>query len=93
MLARQVGVPSIVVFLNKCDSVEDEELVELAEMEVRDLLSEVPVSGRTTHRSFAAPLWARLNGVIRSGSEDRLFGWEAVWTSTYRQSRLRHRPA
>ncbi len=39
LLARQVGVPYIVVFLNKCDAVEDEELVELVEMEVRELLS------------------------------------------------------
>ena len=39
LLARQVGVPYIVVFLNKCDMVDDEELLELVEMEVRDLLS------------------------------------------------------
>lgn len=39
LLARQVGVPHIVVFLNKCDMVDDEELLELVEMEVRDLLS------------------------------------------------------
>lgn len=39
LLARQVGVPSLVVFLNKCDVVEDEELIDLVEMEVRDLLS------------------------------------------------------
>src|ERR1700678_2727286 len=39
LLARQVGVPYIVVFLNKCDAVEDEELIELVEMEVRELLS------------------------------------------------------
>ena len=39
LLARQVGVPYIVVFLNKCDAVEDEELVELVEMEVRELLT------------------------------------------------------
>ena len=39
LLARQVGVPGIVVFLNKCDAVEDEELLELVEMEVRELLS------------------------------------------------------
>jgi elongation factor Tu len=38
-LAMQVGVPSLVVFLNKCDVVEDMELLELVEMEVRDLLS------------------------------------------------------
>ena len=39
LLARQVGVPYIVVFLNKCDAVDDEELLDLVEMEVRDLLS------------------------------------------------------
>ena len=39
LLARQVGVPSIVVFLNKCDQVDDEELLELVEMEVRETLS------------------------------------------------------
>jgi len=39
LLARQVGVPSVVVFLNKCDAVEDEELLELVEMEVRELLT------------------------------------------------------
>ena len=38
-LVRQVGVPSIVCFLNKIDAVEDEELVELVEMELRELLS------------------------------------------------------
>ena len=38
LLARQVGVPRLVVFLNKCDLVDDEELLELVEMEVRDLL-------------------------------------------------------
>ncbi len=39
LLARQVGVPAIVVFLNKCDQVDDEELLELVEMEVREVLS------------------------------------------------------
>ena len=40
LLARQVGVPYIIVFLNKCDMVDDEELIELVEMETRELLSE-----------------------------------------------------
>ena len=40
LLSRQVGVPYIIVFLNKCDMVDDEELIDLVEMEVRDLLSE-----------------------------------------------------
>ncbi len=45
LLARQVGVPYIVVFLNKCDMVDDPELLELVEMEVRDLLSEYDFPG------------------------------------------------
>jgi len=45
LLARQVGVPYIVVFLNKCDMVDDEELLELVEMEVRELLSKYEFPG------------------------------------------------
>ena len=45
LLARQVGVPAIVVFLNKCDMVDDEELIDLVEMEVRELLSEYGFDG------------------------------------------------
>jgi len=47
LLARQVGVPSIVVFMNKCDMVDDPELLELVEMEVRDLLSSYDFPGDT----------------------------------------------
>jgi len=45
LLARQVGVPAIVVFLNKCDMVDDPELLELVEMEVRDLLTQYEFPG------------------------------------------------
>src|SRR5690606_1043542 len=45
LLARQVGVPYIVVFLNKCDMVDDEVLIELVEMEVRELLSQYEFDG------------------------------------------------
>ncbi len=45
LLARQVGVPAIVVFLNKCDMVDDPELLDLVEMEVRDLLNEYDFPG------------------------------------------------
>ena len=48
LLARQVGVPYIVVFLNKCDMVDDEELLELVEMEVRELLSSYEFPGDDT---------------------------------------------
>ena len=45
LLARQVGVPAMVVFMNKCDIVDDEELLDLVEMEIRDLLSEYDFPG------------------------------------------------
>ncbi|MEG1752147.1 MAG: elongation factor Tu [Clostridia bacterium] len=48
LLARQVGVPYIVVFMNKCDQVDDAELLELVEMEIRDLLSTYGFPGDTT---------------------------------------------
>ena len=48
LLGRQVGVPYIIVFLNKCDMVDDEELLELVEMEVRDLLSAYDFPGDDT---------------------------------------------
>ncbi|WWP00990.1 MAG: elongation factor Tu [Candidatus Dasytiphilus stammeri] len=48
LLARQVGVPYIIVFLNKCDMVDDEELLELVEMEVRELLSQYNFPGEQT---------------------------------------------
>jgi elongation factor Tu len=48
LLSRQVGVPYIIVFLNKCDMVDDEELIELVEMEVRELLNEYDFPGDDT---------------------------------------------
>ena len=47
LLARQVGVPELVVFLNKCDLVDDPELIELVEMETRDLLTKFGFNGST----------------------------------------------
>ena len=48
LLARQVGVPYIIVFMNKCDMVDDEELLDLVEMEIRDLLTEYEFPGDDT---------------------------------------------
>ena len=61
LLARQVGVPHIVVFLNKCDMVDDAELLELVEMEIRDLLSEYGFPGDDTPIIQGSALQA-LNG-------------------------------
>jgi elongation factor Tu len=65
LLARQVGVPYIIVFLNKCDMVDDEELLELVEMEVRELLSsydfpgdEIPVIRGSALKALEGdPVW------------------------------------
>jgi elongation factor Tu len=66
LLARQVGVPYIIVYLNKCDMVDDEELLELVEMEVRDLLSSYDFPGDDTP-------------VIRGSALKALEG-DAAWT-------------
>jgi elongation factor Tu len=71
LLSRQVGVPFIVVFLNKCDMVDDEELLELVEMEVRDLLSKYDFPGDDTPIIRGSALQA-LNG------EEGQFGVPAV---------------
>jgi elongation factor Tu len=68
LLSRQVGVPYIVVFLNKCDMVEDEELLELVEMEVRDLLSEYDFPGDDTP-------------IIRGSAREALQNPEGEWAN------------
>ena len=65
LLSRQVGVPYIVVFMNKADQVDDEELMELVEMEIRDLLSEYDFPGDDTPIVKGSAL-----GVIESDSTD-----------------------
>ncbi|WP_379136845.1 elongation factor Tu [Paenibacillus sp. sgz500958] len=68
LLSRQVGVPYIVVFLNKCDMVEDEELLELVEMEVRDLLSEYDFPGDDTP-------------IVRGSAREALQNPEGEWAA------------
>ena len=73
LLARQVGVPKLVVFLNKCDMVDDEELLELVEMETRELLSsyefdgdEIPVVKGSALKALEA---VQANGSIKRGED------------------------
>ena len=88
LLARQVGVPYIVVFLNKCDMVDDEELIELVEMEIRDLLSRATsFPGDDTARSSVAPLC----GALEAASEEwhRDSPSSSSWTPSTPTSRRR----
>jgi elongation factor Tu len=78
LLARQVGVPAIVVFLNKCDMVDDKELLELVEMEVRELLNKYKFPGDTIpiiHGSALSALEGKSDGL---GEEAILKLMEAV---------------
>ena len=72
LLSRQVGVPYIVVFLNKADMVDDEELLELVEMEVRDLLSQYDFPGDDTPLITGSALMAL------EGKDDNEMGTTAV---------------
>ncbi|MEC9391106.1 MAG: elongation factor Tu, partial [Myxococcota bacterium] len=67
LLARQVGVPAIVVFLNKCDMVDDEELLELVELEIRELLDKYEFPGDDTPIIRGSALHALEKG---TGAED-----------------------
>ncbi len=78
LLGRQVGVPYIIVFLNKCDMVDDEELLELVEMEVRELLSQLRLRA-TTLRSFVVAALKALEGDAE---------WEAKITELAATSRI-----
>mmetsp|Transcript_14358 Transcript_14358/g.28649 ORF Transcript_14358/g.28649 Transcript_14358/m.28649 type:complete len:374 (-) Transcript_14358:260-1381(-) len=62
LLARQVGIPSLVVYLNKCDVVDDEELLELVEMEVRELLDKFDFPGDDTPIIRGSALMATQDG-------------------------------
>ena len=68
LLSRQVGVPYIVVFMNKCDMVDDPELLELVEMEIRDLLNEYEFPGDDTRSSSRVPLLRLLRIRMVSGA-------------------------
>jgi elongation factor Tu len=70
LLARQVGVPALVVFMNKVDQVDDEELLELVEMEVRELLSSYDFPA-TTFRSSRARRLRRWKAVTPRSARTR----------------------
>ena len=92
LLARQVGVPAIVVFLNKCDMVDDKELLELVEMEVRELLNKYKFPGDTIpiiHGSALSALEGKSDGL---GKEAILKLMEAVDATIPQPERMLDKP-
>ena len=78
LLARQVGVPALVVYMNKCDQVDDPELLELVEMEIRDLLSSYDFPGDEIPIIKGSALVALEDGDPKLGKESILALMEAV---------------
>ena len=82
LLARQVGVPKLVVFMNKCDMVDDEELLDLVEMEIRELLSEYEFDGDNTPVIRGSALKALEGDANWSAKIDELMDAVDSWIPT-----------
>ena len=82
LLARQVGVPKMVVFMNKCDMVDDEELLDLVEMEIRDLLNEYGFEGDDTPIIRGSALKALEGDPAWVGKIDELMEAVDTWIPT-----------
>ena len=82
LLARQVGVPKLVVFMNKCDMVDDEELLDLVEMEIRELLSEYEFDGDNTPIIRGSALKALEGDANWSAKIDELMDAVDTWIPT-----------
>ena len=84
LLARQVGVPYIVVYLNKADMVDDKELLELVELEVRELLSKYEFPGRQDADRDRVGEAGAGRGQERAWAKGRSSSWRMRWTATFR---------
>ncbi len=82
LLSRQVGVPRMVVFMNKCDMVDDEELLDLVEMEIRELLSEYGFDGDNTPIIRGSALKALEGDPAWTGKIDELMDAVDTWIET-----------
>ena len=82
LLARQVGVPKMVVFMNKCDMVDDPELLDLVEMEIRDLLNEYDYDGDNTPIIRGSALKALEGDAAWTGKIDELMDAVDTWIPT-----------
>ena len=85
LLARQVGVPYIIVFMNKCDMVDDAELLELVEMEVRELLSKYDFPGDDIPIIKGSALKALEGDQCDIGEASHHRAWPTPWTPTSRR--------
>ncbi len=92
LLARQVGVPALVVYMNKCDQVDDEELLELVEMEIRELLSSYEFPGDDIPIIKGSALVACEDGDAKLGSESIAALMEAVDTYIPTPARATDKP-
>ena len=84
LLARQVGVPYIIVYMNKADMVDDKELLELVEMEVRELLSKYQFPGDKTPIVIGVGEDGAGRGHERAWGRGRSSSWRRRWTATFR---------
>ena len=82
LLARQVGVPRMVVFMNKCDMVDDEELLDLVEMEIRELLTEYGYDGDETPIIRGSALKALEGDATWTAKIDELMNAVDTWIET-----------
>jgi elongation factor Tu len=85
LLARQVGVPYMVVFMNKCDMVDDAELLELVEMELRELLSKYDFPGDDIPIVKGSALKALEGDKGELGEGWPSWPWPMRWTATSRR--------
>ena len=92
LLARQVGVPAIVVFLNKCDMVDDPELLDLVELEVRELLSSYQFPGDTVPVVRGSALMALEGKQPEMGHDSILRLMDAIDSSIPQPERAKDRP-
>ena len=82
LLSRQVGVPKMVVFMNKCDMVDDEELLDLVEMEIRELLDVYGFDGDNTPIIRGSALKALEGDAAWVGKIDELMDSVDTWIET-----------
>ena len=83
LLARQVGVPTIIVFLNKVDTVDDKELIDLVEAEIRELLTKYEYPGDKTPIIRGSALKAWKQNQSTTNGQNRFWNLPSNWTNIF----------